>query len=105
VDVSRSVDQFLPAGFAGAFGALADPVRLAVVRELLSGTACSCELAPRLGMAQSLLSYHLRILREAGLIEGRRRGRRTEYHVRRSALRELAVGLVDLAIGGKGHDD
>jgi ArsR family transcriptional regulator len=51
-------------------------------------------------MAPNLLSYHLRILREAGLVEGTRRGRRVDYRVNLLALQELAVELVRLAVGG-----
>lgn len=85
---------------SAAFDALADPARLAIVRRLRQGTTCVCELAPDLGMAPSLLSYHLRILREAGLVEGTKRGRRVDYRVRPIALQELAVELVRLAVGG-----
>jgi hypothetical protein len=52
-----------------------------------------------LAMAPNLLSYHLRILREAGLVEGTRKGRRIEYRVRPEALEELTVELVRLAVG------
>lgn len=51
-------------------------------------------------MAPNLLSYHLRVLREAGLVEGARRGRRVDYRVRPLALQELAVELVRLSMGG-----
>jgi ArsR family transcriptional regulator len=91
-------------GSATALGALGDPARLAIVRNLQEGTTCVCELAPSLGMAPNLLSYHLRILREAGLVEGTRRGRRIDYRVRPAALRELAVELVRLAVGGEDDD-
>jgi DNA-binding transcriptional ArsR family regulator len=50
-------------------------------------------------MAQNLLSYHLRILREAGLVVGRRSGRRIEYEVRAEVLRGLRDGLDRLARG------
>jgi ArsR family transcriptional regulator len=85
---------------ATAFGALADPARLAVLGALGRGATCVCELSPGLGMAPNLLSYHLRVLREAGLVEGTRRGRRVDYRVRPMALQELAVELVRLAVGG-----
>jgi ArsR family transcriptional regulator len=100
--VERS--RTLPTGSADAFGALGDPARLAMLRELQGGTTCVCELAPKLGMAPNLLSYHLRILREAGLVEGTRRGRRIDYRVRSVALQELAVELVRLAVGGEAHE-
>jgi ArsR family transcriptional regulator len=90
---------------AQAFGALADPARLAILRALQGGTSCVCELAPRLDMAPNLLSYHLRVLREAGLVEGTRRGRRVDYRVRPVALQELAVELIRLAVGGGGRAD
>jgi ArsR family transcriptional regulator len=90
---------------ADEFGALADPARLAILRELRRGRTCVCELAPRLGIAPNLLSYHLRVLREAGLVEGARRGRRIEYQARSLALQELAVELVRLAVGGDRRED
>jgi ArsR family transcriptional regulator len=89
---------------AEAFGALADPARLAILRALRAGRTCVCELAPALGMAPNLLSYHLRVLREAGLVEGTRRGRRIEYRTRPLELQELAVELVRLAVGGDRHE-
>lgn len=92
-------------GPADGFGALGDPARLALLRELMEGTACGCELAPKLHMAPNLLSYHLRILREAGLVEREKRGRRVEYRIRRKALQELAVELIGLAVGGGGDED
>ncbi len=106
MDVSNLAEQSSEGSPAPAvaFGALGDPARLAVLRALQGGTTCVCELAPRLEMAPNLLSYHLRILREAGLVEGSRRGRRIEYRVRPVALRELAVELVRLAVGGDDHE-
>lgn len=50
-------------------------------------------------MAPNLLSYHLRILKEAGLVEGTRQGRRTEYRVRPKGLEKLTIELVRLAVG------
>jgi ArsR family transcriptional regulator len=82
-----------------AFGALGDPARLALLRELQRGTRCVCDLSPKLGMAANLVSYHVGKLREAGLVERSRRGRRVEYRVRPMALQALAVELVRLAVG------
>jgi ArsR family transcriptional regulator len=88
---------------AERFRALADPARLTILSELHRGTSCVCELAPKLGMAPNLLSYHLRILREAGLVEGTRRGRRVEYRACPKGLEELTIELVRLAVGGDGR--
>lgn len=90
-------------GAAQAFAALGDPVRLAILQLLQDGSTCACELAPQLQIAPNLLSYHIRILREAGLVQGERRGRRIEYRVRPAALAELAVMVIGFAIGGHEH--
>lgn len=73
-----------------ALRALADPVRLQLVDELAREDACACELRERLGLSAPLLSHHLKVLREAGLIETRKAGRRLEVELDRNAL--AAVG-------------
>ncbi len=74
---------------ATVFSALGDPARLAIVEALRGGATCVYELTAALRMSQNLLSYHLRILREAGLISGERSGRRIEYRIEPGALRQL----------------
>jgi ArsR family transcriptional regulator len=81
---------------AATFNALGDPARLAIIEALRRGTTCVCELTPALGMPQNLLSYHLRILREAGLISGERSGRRIEYRIESEAIRELQRSVASL---------
>jgi ArsR family transcriptional regulator len=87
------------AGDAARFNALADPARLAILERLRGRTRCVCELRDDLGLAPNLLSYHLRILREAGFVEGERRGRRVEYRMRGDAVRELGRDVGRLAEG------
>ncbi len=58
---------------------------------------CVCDLQVELGMAANLLSYHLRILREASLVAGTRRGRRVEYQIDPLGLRLLRRDLDLLA--------
>jgi ArsR family transcriptional regulator len=82
---------------AQTFNALADPARIIIVEELRRGEVCVCELEAKLGLASNLLSYHLRILREAGLVSGRRRGRRTEYRIERGGLDSLRREVERLA--------
>jgi len=76
-----------------ALRALADPVRLAVVDELAHDGACACELRARLELSAPLLSHHLKVLREAGLVRTRKAGRRLEVELDRDALRRLAGSL------------
>lgn len=59
--------------------ALANPLRVGIVRELDGGPCCVHELVDALAVPQPLVSQHLRILRQARLIVGQRRGRETAY--------------------------
>ena len=79
--------------------ALADPVRLQVVEALASGERCVCDLTGDLDLAQSKLSFHLKVMREAGLIEARVEGRWIYYRLRRDALDGLQGWLGALAAG------
>ena len=54
------------------FKALADSNRLDILDVLMQGDSCNCELNERLGLPPNLLSHHLRVLREVGLINSRR---------------------------------
>ncbi len=72
---------------AQVFAALSDPIRLRILDHLSLGSSCVCELQETVGVAPNLLSYHLRVLREAGLVEASRRGRWIDY--------DLAPGMID----------
>ncbi len=61
--------------------ALADPVRLRLVGVLAGGGRCVCDLHEQVPVAGNLLSYHLRVLREAGLVAATRRGRWVDYRL------------------------
>jgi ArsR family transcriptional regulator len=61
---------------AAVFGALADPVRLRILSIVAgAGEVCSCNLLEPLGKAQPTISHHTKVLAEAGLITGEKRGR------------------------------
>ncbi len=77
--------------------ALADPHRLAVLEALAGGERCVCELTAELGLAQSKLSFHLRVLRQAGLLADRQEGRWVYYRLRPEALSALSGWLAALA--------
>jgi ArsR family transcriptional regulator len=66
---------------ARVFAALADPPRLRVLAVLADSQRCVCDIQSVTPMATNLLSYHLRTLREAGLVEGTRRGRFVDYRI------------------------
>ena len=74
---------------AQRLAALGDPTRLRILQVLRKGTSCVCELRNRIEVAPNLLSYHLKVLRDAGFIEGTRRGRWVDYHIVPGSLEEL----------------
>ncbi|MCU0533907.1 MAG: metalloregulator ArsR/SmtB family transcription factor [Hydrococcus sp. Prado102] len=61
------------------FHALSDPIRLRVLELLRSQELCVCELCEQLGTTQSKLSFHLKTLKEAGLVRSRQEGRWIYY--------------------------
>lgn len=68
--------------------ALAEPNRLSIFGELMRGDSCNCELGDKLGLPPNLLSHHLRVLSEAGMVTSRRDnidGRWIYYSVDRQA--------------------
>jgi ArsR family transcriptional regulator len=79
--------------------ALADPVRLQVIEALGGGERCVCELTGELALAQSKLSFHLKVLKEAGLLVDRQEGRWVYYKLQPEALEGLRGWLADLAAG------
>jgi ArsR family transcriptional regulator len=78
---------------AAQFKALGDPTRLAIVNQLAgSGECCVCNLEP-LGLSQPTISHHLKILRDAGLVESSRRGTWAYYRLVPDAVDALAFAL------------
>ncbi len=82
-----------PADAMAMLSTAADPVRWAVLRRLASGQACVCELQETIPVAGNLLSYHLRVLREAGMITASRRGRWIDYRLAPGAHALLTSAL------------
>jgi ArsR family transcriptional regulator len=76
---------------------LGEPVRARIVSILAQEDLCVCHLTEELGIAQTLVSHHLRVLREAGLVESERHRYWTYYRLRPEALRPLAEHLAALA--------
>jgi DNA-binding transcriptional ArsR family regulator len=71
------------------FIGLANPTRLAILALLTEGEMSAAEIARRLKLSQPLLSWHLRVMRRAGLIQTRRRGREISCGLDRDAIRAL----------------
>ena len=75
---------------AQLFKALADPTRVAIVNRLAAGEACCvCDLTDAFDLSQPTVSHHLRILRDAGLVEPERRGTWAYYRLVPAAIERL----------------
>ncbi|MEP7343950.1 MAG: metalloregulator ArsR/SmtB family transcription factor [Gemmatimonadaceae bacterium] len=73
----------------GQFRALSDQNRLKIIDLLRDGERCVCELTDALDVGQSLLSFHLKTLKEAGLVTDRRDGRWAYYALNEEAFQQL----------------
>ena len=86
-DLSRAVELF---------HALSDETRLEIVQRLRSGERCVCDLTDLLEAAQSRLSFHLKVLKDAGLVLDRRDGRWVHYSLNTEAFAEVQDLLGDM---------
>jgi ArsR family transcriptional regulator len=89
---------------ARRFKALSDPHRLRILDRLRAGEKCVCDLTDVLGAGQSLLSFHLKTLKDAGLVVDRREGRWAYYELNVEALEEMDEFLGSLRRRAKAAD-
>jgi len=78
------------------FRALGDETRLRILETLVSGETSVSDLQQRVDIGQSLMSHHLRILRESGLVATRREGRWVHYGISEQALAAVKLALYEL---------
>ena len=82
---------------ARLFQALSDARRLRIIDLLRAGERCVCDLQADLDCAQSLLSFHLKTLRDAGLVSSRKEGRWAYYMLSAQGLHHAELALNALA--------
>ena len=85
----------------GLFHALSDATRLSALDMLRDGEKCVCELQDRLDIAQSRLSFHLKVLKDAGIVNDRREGRWSYYELNREAFEEAEEMVRELRPRGR----
>lgn len=73
--------------------ALADPIRLNIIDALGQGERCVCDLTESLELAQSRLSFHLKVMKQAGLLADRQEGRWIYYRLRPEAIEAVCIWL------------
>ena len=78
------------------FHALSDETRLAIVAMLREGERCVCELQDELSAAQSRLSFHLKVLKDAGFLLDRKEGRWVYYSLNPQAFADAAESLSEM---------
>jgi ArsR family transcriptional regulator len=86
---------------AKAFKAISDPIRLRLLSLIAShegGEACVCDLTDAFDVTGPTISHHLKVLREAGLIDGERRGTWVYYRAHPEVLARLAAVLMPAAV-------
>lgn len=88
-----------------ASAALADPLRRRILELLADEQLCTCHLVAELGVKQPTVSHHLRVLREAGVVDATPCGRFTYYRLRPEVLERLADGLTVLADAARAAAD
>lgn len=94
--VRRPLSEDDAKSLAAVFKALSDPVRLRLLSLIASfegGEACVCDVTSAFNVSQPTISHHLRVLREAGLIDSERRGTWVYYWVLPEALKNLGALL------------
>ena len=84
---------------------LADPLRWQIVTLLAAETLCTTHLAEETGARQTNLSNHLKVLRDAGLVDTEPCGRFTYYRLRPEAIETLAGSLSGLAAAARATAD
>ncbi|HVM28633.1 MAG TPA: metalloregulator ArsR/SmtB family transcription factor [Mycobacteriales bacterium] len=80
-----------------AWAVLGDPLRRRLVELLAAEQLCTCHLVEETGAKQPTVSHHLKVLREAGVVDAEPRGRFTWYRLRPEVLEQLAADLAGLA--------
>ncbi len=85
-----------PAIAAALFHALSDETRLDIVGRLSAGERCVCDLTDALDSAQSRLSWHLKVLKDAGIVSDRKQGRWVYYRLNAEAFAQAGEIVSEL---------
>jgi ArsR family transcriptional regulator, arsenate/arsenite/antimonite-responsive transcriptional repressor len=99
--VGEPISEPVAAGLAQVFKALGDPVRLRLVSLIgahQGGEVCVCELTTAFDLTQPTISHHLKVLRDAGIIDSERRGTWVYYWLVPAALERMSA-LLSLPAG------
>ena len=77
------------AQFVGIMESLSDPIRINILELMMNGEICVCDLVKVTGLSQSKISYHIKILKDSGLISDRQEGRWVYYRLDLEVLSDI----------------
>ena len=77
------------AQFVGIMESLSDPIRINILELMMNGEICVCDIVKVTGLAQSKISYHIKILKDSGLISDRQKGRWVYYKLDLEVLSDI----------------
>jgi ArsR family transcriptional regulator len=75
---------------------IAEPNRLKILCLLSSGTKCVCEIEGELKLKQNLISHHLKVLRESGLVKAEKEGLWKRYSLKNKPVKSLIKNLTEI---------
>jgi DNA-binding transcriptional ArsR family regulator len=84
---------------SAVFHALADPIRLEIIAYLRDGEKCVCEIIPHLNLVQSLVSRHLKILKDVGIVRCRKDGTKRMYSIVDAKIYNVVDALASDLVG------
>ena len=89
------------AQFVGIMESLSDPIRLNILELMMNGEICVCDIVKVTGLSQSKISYHIKILKDSGLISDRQEGRWVYYKLDLEVLSEIQNWMANLIQSSK----
>ena len=99
-----SLDDDGVSQLAEMFRLMGDPTRLRIILDCLPGPRSVGEIAQRLGLSSSLVSHHLRLLRAARVMRGRRHGKQVHYGVADEHIGRVFLDMLDHVVEPADHD-
>ena len=89
------------AQFVGIMESLSDPIRINILELMMNGEICVCDIVKVTGLSQSKISYHIKILKDSGLISDRQEGRWVYYKLDLEVLSEIQNWISNLIQSSK----
>jgi len=87
--------------FVGIMESLSDPIRINILELMMNGEICVCDVVKVTGLSQSKISYHIKILKDSGLVSDRQEGRWVYYKLNLEVLSDIQNWFCNLIQSSK----